>query len=216
MENKSSVLIISELFQVKTVFPLGFYSLLLVPPVLAVMNLVWFYKIVKGLIKTVSKATHSQWSYSLLKMGTWLTQMYIIVPSVFFPLCFLIEFDRWIEKLIHVDKYDYLFRGFICVIFDFVHTLLSQHSLDLQDWFSHFQWNMTLTWCQRTKGDAWIWMFKRIDKVTMLKVWSANFDDIEGFHLAWAWNVVSPEILIQIPEVVSAKSMVLKHRSPSA
>ncbi|KAI5321473.1 hypothetical protein L3X38_030544 [Prunus dulcis] len=46
--------------QVKTIFPLGFYSLLLVPPVLVVMNLVWFWKIVKGLIKTVSKATHSQ------------------------------------------------------------------------------------------------------------------------------------------------------------
>ncbi|XP_062013878.1 uncharacterized protein LOC133730267 isoform X2 [Rosa rugosa] len=50
--------------QVKTIFPLGFYSLLMIPPVLAIMNLFWFWKIAKGLIKTVSKGTqktvHSQ------------------------------------------------------------------------------------------------------------------------------------------------------------
>ncbi|KAM1204917.1 hypothetical protein ACFX13_005904 [Malus domestica] len=45
--------------QVKTIFPLGFYSLLLVPPMLSMMNLIWFWKITKGLIKTVSKAKHS-------------------------------------------------------------------------------------------------------------------------------------------------------------
>ncbi|XP_050370673.1 uncharacterized protein LOC126788701 [Argentina anserina] len=44
--------------QVKTIFPLGFYSLLSIPPVLAIMNLFWFWKIAKGLIKTVSKAKH--------------------------------------------------------------------------------------------------------------------------------------------------------------
>ncbi|KAB2616729.1 transmembrane protein 56-like [Pyrus ussuriensis x Pyrus communis] len=46
--------------QVKTMFPLVFYSLLPVPPMLATMNLIWFWKITKGLIKTVSKAKHSQ------------------------------------------------------------------------------------------------------------------------------------------------------------
>ncbi|XP_035540869.1 TLC domain-containing protein 4-B-like isoform X2 [Juglans regia] len=46
--------------QVKKVFPLGFYSLLVVPPVLATMNLYWFWKISKGLIRTLSKARHSQ------------------------------------------------------------------------------------------------------------------------------------------------------------
>ncbi|XP_017638707.1 uncharacterized protein LOC108480283 [Gossypium arboreum] len=44
--------------EVKKIFPLGFYSLLTVPPVLGLMNVVWFWKIVKGLIKTISKARH--------------------------------------------------------------------------------------------------------------------------------------------------------------
>ncbi|XWS11470.1 hypothetical protein CRYUN_Cryun37aG0000800 [Craigia yunnanensis] len=46
--------------QVKKIFPLGFYSLLTVPPLLALMNVVWFWKILKGLIKTFSKARHRQ------------------------------------------------------------------------------------------------------------------------------------------------------------
>ncbi|XP_034687039.1 TLC domain-containing protein 4-B isoform X2 [Vitis riparia] len=46
--------------EVKKIFPLGFYSLLIVPPVLAMMNAFWFWKIAKGLIKTLSKARHSQ------------------------------------------------------------------------------------------------------------------------------------------------------------
>ncbi|XWS29098.1 hypothetical protein CRYUN_Cryun25bG0127300 [Craigia yunnanensis] len=46
--------------QVKKIFPLGFYSLLTVSPVLASMNVAWFWKIIKGLIKTVSKARYSQ------------------------------------------------------------------------------------------------------------------------------------------------------------
>ena len=45
--------------EVKEIFPLGFYSLLVVPPVLAMMNLFWFWKIAKGLVKTISKAKHS-------------------------------------------------------------------------------------------------------------------------------------------------------------
>nr|VDD31158.1 unnamed protein product [Brassica oleracea] len=45
---------------VKQVFPLGFYSLLTVAPVLSVMNLLWFWKITKGLIKTISKARHRE------------------------------------------------------------------------------------------------------------------------------------------------------------
>ncbi|XP_026424152.1 transmembrane protein 56-like [Papaver somniferum] len=45
--------------EVKEIFPLGFYSLFAVPPVLSVMNAYWFWKILKGLIKTLSKARHS-------------------------------------------------------------------------------------------------------------------------------------------------------------
>ncbi|XP_073023954.1 uncharacterized protein [Primulina eburnea] len=46
--------------QVKKVFPVGFYSLLVVPSVLAMMNLFWFWKIARGLIKTLNKARHSR------------------------------------------------------------------------------------------------------------------------------------------------------------
>ncbi|KAK4374946.1 hypothetical protein RND71_005623 [Anisodus tanguticus] len=45
---------------IKKVYPLGFYSLLTVPPILALLNIVWFWKIAKGLIKTLRKARHSQ------------------------------------------------------------------------------------------------------------------------------------------------------------
>uniref|UniRef100_A0A0D9V745 TLC domain-containing protein n=1 Tax=Leersia perrieri TaxID=77586 RepID=A0A0D9V745_9ORYZ len=41
--------------QVKSIFTLGFVSLLTVPPALAVMNLFWFWKILKGMLKTLSK-----------------------------------------------------------------------------------------------------------------------------------------------------------------
>ncbi|KAL6952640.1 hypothetical protein U1Q18_043967, partial [Sarracenia purpurea var. burkii] len=50
----------SHFDQVKKVFSLGFYSLLTVPPVLALMNFFWFWKIAKGLVKTLSKARHRQ------------------------------------------------------------------------------------------------------------------------------------------------------------
>lgn len=46
----------SHFHQVKQVFPLGYYSLIAVGPVLSTMNLLWFWKITKGLIKTISKA----------------------------------------------------------------------------------------------------------------------------------------------------------------
>ncbi|KAL3531008.1 hypothetical protein ACH5RR_010330 [Cinchona calisaya] len=46
--------------QVKKVYPLGFYSLLTVAPVLAMMNVFWFWKIARGLIKTLRKAGHSK------------------------------------------------------------------------------------------------------------------------------------------------------------
>lgn len=46
--------------QVKMVFPLGFYSLLLVPSMLAVMNAFWFSKIFKGMVKTLSRRKHAQ------------------------------------------------------------------------------------------------------------------------------------------------------------
>ncbi|XP_031405911.1 TLC domain-containing protein 4-B isoform X4 [Punica granatum] len=45
--------------QVKQIFDLGFYSLLVVGPILALMNFFWFWKIAKGLVKTLSKARHN-------------------------------------------------------------------------------------------------------------------------------------------------------------
>lgn len=44
--------------QVKTIFPLGFYSLLTAPSLLAVMNLFWFSKIFKGMLKTLVRRRH--------------------------------------------------------------------------------------------------------------------------------------------------------------
>ncbi|XP_072954406.1 uncharacterized protein [Typha angustifolia] len=46
--------------QVKTIFPLGFYSLLTVPSTLALMNLYWFWKIFKGMVKTLSKKRRTE------------------------------------------------------------------------------------------------------------------------------------------------------------
>ncbi|KAI4306317.1 hypothetical protein L6164_029605 [Bauhinia variegata] len=46
--------------QVKKIFPLGFYSLLTIPSILAMMNVFWFWKIFKGLVKTLSKAKHNK------------------------------------------------------------------------------------------------------------------------------------------------------------
>ncbi|XP_071720354.1 uncharacterized protein [Rutidosis leptorrhynchoides] len=44
--------------QVKLVYyPLGFYTLMLIPSALALMNLFWFWKIAKGMVKTVTKLT---------------------------------------------------------------------------------------------------------------------------------------------------------------
>ncbi|CAI9288235.1 unnamed protein product [Lactuca saligna] len=42
--------------QVNQVYPMGYYSLLTIPPALAAMNLIWFRKIAKGLIKTLTKS----------------------------------------------------------------------------------------------------------------------------------------------------------------
>lgn len=41
--------------QVKEVFAAGFYFLFIAPPSLALMNLFWFYKIAKGMLRTLSK-----------------------------------------------------------------------------------------------------------------------------------------------------------------
>ncbi|KAK4419770.1 TLC domain-containing protein 4-B [Sesamum alatum] len=46
--------------QVKKVVPLGFYSLLTVPPALAMMNVFWFWKIARGMVKILSKAKHKR------------------------------------------------------------------------------------------------------------------------------------------------------------
>ncbi|CAN0876813.1 TLC domain-containing protein 4 [Linum grandiflorum] len=41
---------------VRTIFPLGFYTVVTVPPTMSMMNVVWFWKIAKGMVKTVSRA----------------------------------------------------------------------------------------------------------------------------------------------------------------
>lgn len=46
--------------QVREIFPLGFYSILVVSPLLSAMNLFWFWKIAKGLVKTLTKSRHAQ------------------------------------------------------------------------------------------------------------------------------------------------------------
>ncbi|VFQ76560.1 unnamed protein product [Cuscuta campestris] len=46
--------------QVKKVYPMGFCTLLTVPPVLTMMNLFWFTKIAKGMVKTLAKSRHNR------------------------------------------------------------------------------------------------------------------------------------------------------------
>uniref|UniRef100_A0A0A9H9C4 TLC domain-containing protein n=1 Tax=Arundo donax TaxID=35708 RepID=A0A0A9H9C4_ARUDO len=47
--------------QLKSIFTLGFYSTLMVPSVVAVLNVIWFGKIFKGMVKTLSrKKKHSE------------------------------------------------------------------------------------------------------------------------------------------------------------
>ncbi|KAK3165785.1 hypothetical protein QOZ80_1AG0037700 [Eleusine coracana subsp. coracana] len=41
--------------ELKSVFTLGFYSVMAVPSAVAVMNVLWFWKICKGMVKTLSK-----------------------------------------------------------------------------------------------------------------------------------------------------------------
>ena len=37
----------------KSIFTLGFYSIMTVPPTLGLMNVFWFWKISKGMVKTL-------------------------------------------------------------------------------------------------------------------------------------------------------------------
>ncbi|GLJ40400.1 hypothetical protein SUGI_0831950 [Cryptomeria japonica] len=41
--------------EVKLIFPAGFYFLFVAPPILALMNILWFVRIAKGMMKTLSK-----------------------------------------------------------------------------------------------------------------------------------------------------------------
>lgn len=45
--------------EIRGICALGFYSLIGVPPVLAIMNILWFWKIAKGMFRTISKANYS-------------------------------------------------------------------------------------------------------------------------------------------------------------
>ncbi|KAL2317339.1 hypothetical protein Fmac_031215 [Flemingia macrophylla] len=48
----------THLNEVKEYFLFGVYTLIMVPSVLAVLNICWFWKIAKGLVKTLTKAKH--------------------------------------------------------------------------------------------------------------------------------------------------------------
>jgi len=41
--------------QARSIFTLGFYSLVAVPSAVSVMNVFWFWKILKGMVKTLSR-----------------------------------------------------------------------------------------------------------------------------------------------------------------
>ncbi|MCO5569810.1 hypothetical protein L7F22_023524 [Adiantum nelumboides] len=43
--------------QVRQVFTIGFYYLFISPPALALMNVIWFYKVARGMLRTLSKRT---------------------------------------------------------------------------------------------------------------------------------------------------------------
>jgi hypothetical protein len=47
----------SDIFipQARSIFTLGFYSLVAVPSMVSVMNVFWFWKILKGMVKTLSR-----------------------------------------------------------------------------------------------------------------------------------------------------------------
>jgi hypothetical protein len=45
--------------QARSIFTLGFYSLVAVPSAVAVMNVFWFWKILKGMVKTLSRRKRS-------------------------------------------------------------------------------------------------------------------------------------------------------------
>ncbi|CAO1944635.1 unnamed protein product [Urochloa humidicola] len=46
--------------QARSIFTLGFYSLVAVPSTVSVMNVFWFWKILKGMVKTLSRRKHSE------------------------------------------------------------------------------------------------------------------------------------------------------------
>lgn len=53
-------------------FLFGFYTLIMVPSVLAVMNIFWFWKIAKGMIKTLTKAKHNKGAWQCtLNIVSW-------------------------------------------------------------------------------------------------------------------------------------------------
>ncbi|KVH94150.1 TRAM/LAG1/CLN8 homology domain-containing protein [Cynara cardunculus var. scolymus] len=54
--------IYNHIDEVRQVHTAAFYSLHIIPPVLAVMNLFWFFKIAKGMVRTLRKKTHSHTS----------------------------------------------------------------------------------------------------------------------------------------------------------
>ncbi|GAY62798.1 hypothetical protein CUMW_220680 [Citrus unshiu] len=56
--------------QVKEIFPLGFYSLLVVPPMLAIMNVFWFWKIAKECMDNdCFDSQLSNWAVEWIRLG---------------------------------------------------------------------------------------------------------------------------------------------------
>ncbi|XP_076917545.1 uncharacterized protein LOC143577666 [Bidens hawaiensis] len=45
--------------QVRQLHMVTFYALHMIPPVLAIMNLLWFFKIARGMVRTLTKKTHT-------------------------------------------------------------------------------------------------------------------------------------------------------------
>ncbi|XP_076956548.1 uncharacterized protein LOC143631794 [Bidens hawaiensis] len=44
----------AHMYQIKHIYPMGFYSTVMIPSALALMNLFWFWKIAKGMVKTLT------------------------------------------------------------------------------------------------------------------------------------------------------------------
>ncbi|KAL7264123.1 hypothetical protein ACSBR1_002136 [Camellia fascicularis] len=94
--------IIAHFDQVKDVFLLGFYSLIAVPPVLAMMNLFWFWKIARGMMKTLSKAGYCKQSPPYGPLFIWIQECHRTVVN--FNRKIVNERNAWRFEIISTMK----------------------------------------------------------------------------------------------------------------